>query len=167
MTKINLGCGIKTEKDYINIDLDRGSKADIISSVVDLPFFADCTVKEIIAYHLIEHLSRQEFDQALLEWYRILEHGAKLVLECPDFYALCVEFIKANKVNRWYSYKETWHPLIAHFYGKQTSPLQLHKNGFTQERLKDILTKNGFIHIKFLTPQYKYCPSIRVEAQKP
>jgi predicted SAM-dependent methyltransferase len=167
VTRLNLGCGIKHEKGYINIDLDRRSGAEIVASVVSLPFFSDGSVDAIVAYHLIEHLSRAEFDQAIAEWYRILKHKGTIVLECPDFEELCKEFLRTDKVNRWYSYQETWHPLIAHFYGKQTSNLQLHKNGFTKDRLEDLLGKNGYVQIKFLKPEYKYCPSIRVKAVKP
>ena len=165
--KLNLGCGVKTQEGYVNIDLDKGSKADIVSSVVELPFFNDCSIEEITAYHLIEHLSRSEFDRAILEWYRILESGGKITLECPDFEALCKEFLEADNVNRWYSYRGTWNSLIAHFYGKQTSPLQVHKNAFTKDRLSDLLAKSGFINITFVKPEYEYCPCIRVEATKP
>jgi len=165
--QLNLGCGIRRQEGYVNIDLDKGSKADIVTSVVELPFFDDCSIDEITAYHLIEHLSRSEFDKAILEWYRILKHTGKIVLECPDFEALCKEFLKADKVNRWYSYKETWNALITHFYGKQTSPLQVHKNGFTKERLRDLLAKCGFTEIMFVEPEYKFCPCLRVEATKP
>lgn len=131
-----------------------------------LPFLGDCSVDKIVAYHLIEHLSRVEFDQAIIEWYRVLKHRGTIVLECPDFEGLCREFLAADKVGRWYSYRGTWHSLMAHFYGKQTSELQLHKNGFTKDRLKDLLEKNGFSRVKFIKPEYKYCPSIRVKAVK-
>lgn len=166
--KLNLGCGQTKKSGYINIDIDKKSGADIISSVVDMPFFDDSSVEEILSIHLIEHLSIKECEEALQEWFRILKPGGKIIIECPDFEALCKEFLVADTVNRWYSYKGTWHPLIKHFYGNQRSPGQFHRSGYTKERIKDLLTMYGFREVKFLDEfEYQFCPSIRVEAYKP
>lgn len=164
--KLNLGCGIKREEGYMNVDLDRSSGADIITNVSNLGFIGDSSVEEIKAYHLIEHLTEREFLDALLEWFRVLHPGGKIVLECPDLEELCREWLKASETERWYSYNGTWHSLIKHFYGNQRTPLQLHKNGFTKERLQDLLTMYGFVDIWFLEPEYQYCPCIKVEALK-
>lgn len=166
--KLNLGCGQVKRKGYINIDIDKKSGADIISSVVNMPFFDDLSVDELLCIHLIEHLSIKESEEALQEWFRILKHGGKIIIECPDFEALCKEFLDTDKVNRWYSYKTTWHSLIKHFYGNQRSLGQFHKSGYTKDRLKDLLTVYGFRQIKFLENiEYKFSPCIRVEAYKP
>lgn len=165
--KLNIGCGQAKKKGYINIDIDRKSGAELIYSVVDMPFFDDCSVDEILCIHLIEHLSLKEAEDAFQEWFRILKHGAKITIESPDFEALCKEFLAADKVNRWYSYKGTWHSLIKHFYGNQRSSGQYHKSGYTKERLEDLLTMYGFKQIKFLEKaEYKFSPCIRVEARK-
>lgn len=165
---MNLGCGHNRREGYINIDISRKTGADIVASVVDMPFFDECSVEEILAIQLIEHLSVKECDKALEEWFRILKHDGKIIIECPDFEALCKEFLESDKVNRWYSYKGTWHPLIKHFYGSQRGEAQFHKNGFTKERIQDLLTMHGFTQIKFIEDfEYKYCPCIRVEARKP
>lgn len=165
--KLNLGCGQTKKRGYINIDIDKKSGADIVSSVVDMPFFDECSVEEILSIHLIEHLSIKEVEDAFQEWFRILQHGGKITIESPDFEVLCKEFLAADKVNRWYSYKGTWHSLIKHFFGNQRSIGQFHKSGYTKERLEDLLTMYGFRQIKFLeNVEYKFSPCIRVEACK-
>jgi predicted SAM-dependent methyltransferase len=165
--KLNLGCGQVKKKGYLNVDINRKSAADIVSSVVKMPFFDDCSVEEILCNHLLEHLSIAESEEALQEWFRILKHGGKIIIESPDLQALCKEFLNADKVNRWYSYKGTWHPLIKHFYGNQRTPGQFHKSGYTQERIKDLLTMTGFRQITFLEQtEYKYSPCFRVKAHK-
>lgn len=166
IVKLNLGCGIKREDDYFNIDLDQASAPDIIANVGNLGFLGDNSVEEIKAYHLIEHLTEREFLDALVEWFRILKIGGTIIIECPDFTELCKLWIEADKVNRWHSYQGTWHGLIRHFYGNQRTPLQIHKNGFSRERLLDLLTMHGFVDAQFTDPEYQYCPCIRVEAVK-
>lgn len=164
--KLNLGCGIRKDPDYTNIDLDPDSGAEIIANVSNLGFLGSNTVEEIMAYHLIEHLTDREFLDALTEWTRVLKHGGRIVLECPDFTELCREWLQADRVGRWHSYKGTWHSLIRHFYGNQRTPLQVHKAGFDKEKLTEVLTMQGFTGINFLEPEYLYCPSLRVEAFK-
>ena len=132
-----------------------------------MPFFDDCSIDEILCNHLIEHLSFQECDVALLEWYRVLKVGGTITIESPDFEALCKEFLAADNVNRWYSYKGSWHSLIKHFYGNQRSPGQFHRSGYTKERITDLLTIAGFRDISFLEEvEYKYSPCFRVVADK-
>jgi len=167
MLKLNLGCGVKRLEGYINVDLDLSVNPDIISSAVDLKIFNECSIEEIFASHLIEHLSYSEFDTAIHEWYRVLKHGGIIILECPDFEALCKEFLKVSEEEKWVSYRKTWNSLIKHFYGKQTTPYHFHKNGFTRNRLKSILASVGFRDVEFLEPDYKYCPCIKVKAVKP
>jgi len=167
MMKLNLGCG-QTKKDgYINVDIEKKTGAEITSSVVSMPFFDDCSIEEILCNHLLEHLSIQECDQALQEWFRILKFGGAITIETPDFEALCKEFLAADDVNRWYSYKGTWHPLIKHFYGNQRSPGQFHRSAYTKKRLTDLLTMAGFRDIASIEEvEYKYSPCFRVKAHK-
>jgi len=166
--KLNLGCGQTKREGYINIDIDRKAGPELLSSVVDMPFFDECSIDEIVCIHLIEHLSLKECDDAFQEWFRILKHGAQITIECPDFEELCRQFVNADKVDRWYSYQGTWHSLIKHFFGNQRTVGQFHKSGYTKERLEDLLTMFGFRRIIFLEEmEYKYSPSIRVQAYKP
>ena len=165
--RLNFGCGIKKIEGYINVDIDPTVKPDVLSDTVDMAIFSECTVDEIYASHLIEHLSYIEFDKAIRSWRRILKHGGIIVLECPDFEGVCKEFLKADEEGKWVSYRKTWHSIIEHFYGNQKTLYQYHKNGFTRNRLKSILTSVGFRDIQFLEPAYKYCPCIKVKATKP
>lgn len=165
--RLNLGCGVKRLESYINVDIDPSVHPEILLSAIDLKIFNDCTVDEIFGSHLIDHLSYSEFDCAIREWHRVLKHGGYLVLECPDFEALCKEFLRVSEQEKWVSYQKTWHSLIKHFYGKQSTPYQYHKNGFTKDRLTSILMSVGFGDMEFLEPDYKFCPCIKIKAVKP
>lgn len=78
--RLNIGCGKDIRPGYLNIDI-RG--AEMTYDLNKLPYpFKDNSVKEIIAYHIIEHLdiSTESF---LLESQRILTPGGILKIKVP------------------------------------------------------------------------------------
>jgi len=170
MVKINLGSGHDYREGYLNLDLDPNVRSDLTADARDLRMFHDESVEEVNAEHLIEHFSYQDFEKALREWKRILKHGGKLIIECPDLEALCKAFIEGDYEQRWISwpYKgDGWWSIRTHLYGKQDRPLQFHLSGYDKWSLEVKLRSEGFRDIAFTEPRYKYCPCIRVEAVKP
>lgn len=83
--KLNIGCGFSKIPGYLNIDKEAGCEPD---QVVDLekPWpFADSSVSEIRASHVLEHLG-QETEVFLLimkEMYRVCSSGAKILIQVP------------------------------------------------------------------------------------
>ncbi len=133
-TKLNLGAGgWDTQKPgFLSVDLY--ADADLVHDV-SKPFpYDNNSVEEIYASHIIEHLTRQEWQIALPEWYRILKTDGKLEIYCPDLEACLVGFLSQPTHRDWW---------IKTIYGSQTGPGQVHQNGFTFESLKnDLLTSN-------------------------
>lgn len=173
MVKLNIGCGPEAIDGYIGCDLLPGPYVDKVCSADKLPF-DDESVDEILAEHLIEHLTFYDFNKTMYEWTRVLKPGGVLILEFPDLLGLCKQFIEANEYQRYQTYKGQW-PIIAHFYGHQRGKTraeeisQVHKSGYTYEYIKDVLIGLGFYgDIPQLTPMKAtpYSPVIRIWAQK-
>lgn len=95
--KLNLASHGDQIPGYISIDFDHPS-ADIKADVSSLPF-ADESVDEILAYHILEHfragnayephlsnpLNPKTAMDALAEWRRVLKVDGKLEIKLPDF----------------------------------------------------------------------------------
>jgi predicted SAM-dependent methyltransferase len=114
-------------------------------------------VDEILCEHIIEHLTFEQFNRAIVEWHRVLKVGGCLIIECPDLLGLCKQFVKANEFGRFQSYRGFW-SLQSHFYGHQRGSsdeeklAQVHKSGYTMEHLKTVLDGVGFGEFDELTP---------------
>jgi len=86
--KLQLGAGRRSCKGWLNCDI-TASEFDIDLAVTPLPFTAD-QFTDIIAQQVIEHL---EYDPVVLDLlrdcHRILRHGGRIWLSCPDLETMC------------------------------------------------------------------------------
>ncbi len=170
--KLNLGCGPHRIEGYTGVDLLPGPAVDIVAPADKLPF-KDGEVDEILAEHLIEHLTFFQFNRAMAEWYRVLKPGGRLTIECPDLLGLCKQFVEANEYGRYNTYKGYW-PIIAHLFGHQRGRSeaeemsQVHKSGYTRKHLVTILEGLGYEQFKDETPQKAtpHSPVLRLKAIK-
>ncbi|MDP2709116.1 MAG: methyltransferase domain-containing protein [bacterium] len=81
---LNLGCGEEKKTDCINIDNNPLAQPDILHNLNSFPYpFAESSINEIRAFHLLEHLS-DPFG-AMKEFHRILKPGGRLWLKVPHF----------------------------------------------------------------------------------
>ena len=109
MIKINIGCGGRPLKDYINIDMDTKEQLekryanltitdDIILKQYDiynLPF-ADGEVDEILCEALIEHIPFTQEEKFFKEIARVLKIKGKLYLSTPNFEKTVRQGLKAK-----------------------------------------------------------------------
>lgn len=157
MIKLNIGSGnFKPYSGFTNVDLLPGEHIQVVAPADKLPY-EDNAVDEILAEHIIEHLTFFQFNRAIAEWFRVLKLNGTLTIECPDLLGLCKQFVEANEFGRYQSYKGYW-PIICHLYGHQRGRTeeeqlsQVHKTGYTLEHLKLVLSSCGFANFKELTP---------------
>lgn len=164
---LHLGCGDEHLDGYINIDIVKTEATDKVMDATKLINLPDNTVDEIIAYHLIEHLTFVQFRQALLEWCRVLKVGGKLILECPDLTETVKLFLSSSFKERWNTFQEG--PCLAvHIYGNSgdDSVYDLHKSGYDKQILEFFLLP-CFDNIQFGESHKDYgIPCIHVEATK-
>jgi SAM-dependent methyltransferase len=85
LSKLNLGCGFGKIPGYINVDKEEACSPD---KVVDLegPWpFADNSIDEIRACHVLEHLGQETsvFLGIMKEMYRVCVDGARINIQVP------------------------------------------------------------------------------------
>jgi hypothetical protein len=82
--KLNLGCGTNKLEGYVNVDRAHGP--DVAHDLESFPWpWADSSVEEIRAHHVLEHLGRtpEVFIGVMKEMYRVCKGGAKVEIVVP------------------------------------------------------------------------------------
>ncbi len=107
--KLNIGCGPKIKKDWINIDLS--SKAEIALDMREPLPFSDNSCSIVYSEHFLEHLDYPKVANSFLrECYRVLENGGLFSVGVPDTEWPIIEY-NTNKSDGYYKIaKERWHP---------------------------------------------------------
>ena len=154
--KLHLGCGNKRLPGCINIDMISTKATDLVCDARRLPFPAE-SVARIETYHMIEHLPRHSFSAALIEWNRVMELGADLIIECPDFEETVRQYVAGNKFR------------INNIFGLQRHEGDYHRFGYTLDSLREALQHAGFGNIRAAPPTDSHTqeePCLRIEAIK-
>jgi predicted SAM-dependent methyltransferase len=84
MKKLNLGCGKDIKEGYINLDIVKLPKVDIVHNLNKYPYpFKDNEFDEISCDSVLEHL--EDIKNPMEELWRISKKGAKIIITVPMF----------------------------------------------------------------------------------
>lgn len=167
--RLNLGCGAKLEPGMVNIDLAPVRKPgyEVMQSdllTIDLP---DGCADYVQAIHVLEHLYQWDAPRALAEWRRLMQSGARLVLELPNI-AKCAANLLGQGVDSRGGQMDMWG-----LYGdpRQQNPLMAHRWGYAPATLTDLLRECGFVGIAEYPTRYHRVGrdhrDMRLECRKP
>jgi len=136
--KLHIG-GTERREGWQLLNIQPGPHVDIVGSCTDLARFADASVEEVYAAHVIEHLGhRDELKSALAEIHRILEPGGRFLISVPDLAILSRLFARDDlDVQQRYE-------LMLMMFGGQYDPYDFHKVGLWEELLALFLMNAGF-----------------------
>jgi len=81
---VNIGCGPSPLAGWVNVDIARGPRVDVVWDLRRGLPFADNSCAAIFSEHVIEHLSKTDGENLLRECHRVLQPGAVLRLSTPD-----------------------------------------------------------------------------------
>lgn len=131
--RLNIGCGRKKYHGYTTIDIEPKNTPDILGDFRTMNF---SDIEEIRAEHLLEHFGRDEGVQVLKLWYDWLMPGGRLIVETPDFEMICAGFAEQNTYGRYW--------FTRHAYGSQEADWAFHRDGWYEDKFREILTEIGF-----------------------
>lgn len=132
--QIHLGCGENKIPGFINIDVRKFPHIDYVTSVDKLKMFKNNSVDLIYACHVLEHFGRNEVENVLKEWYRVLKPDSILRLAVPDFEKLVEIYLKYKDLKL----------LLGSLVGRQDYPENTHYIVFDFTTLSGVLKKVGF-----------------------
>lgn len=151
-TKLHIGCGAKYLPGYIHVDVLPFEHVHVVCDLRKLhEHFAENTLHEIYACHVLEHLGRREVADVLSNLSTLLAPGGTIRIAVPDI----------EQVMRMYSAGAL--PLSALYgflWGGQRDEFDVHKIGFDMSSLTSLLYENGFGRVEryrwqeFLPPSY-------------
>lgn len=157
---IRLNIGSKEARNGWKIlNIQPGPGVDYVGNCTTLGQFADNSIGEIYASHVLEHLSYQkELDQACQEMYRVLSPGGLLRISVPDLDVLCRLFMDPTLTldQRFF--------VMRMMFGGQVDDHDFHKVGLSWEFLSYYLSQSGFREIRRVTEFDLFpgdCSSIR------
>ncbi len=156
--RLNLGCGDKILKGYVNVDLvdeRAGHRPDVTCDIRNLQVFEDNYADEVMTVHVIEHFYYWEAKEVLKEWVRVLKPGGKMIIECPNLLSACEEVLRNPKtaVGPGKSGQRT----MWVFYGDPAwkDPLMCHKWLYTPHSLAELMSVCGLDNIRQEPAQFK------------
>tara|TARA_B100000029_G_scaffold467184_1_gene503266 strand:- start:438 stop:998 length:561 start_codon:yes stop_codon:yes gene_type:complete len=84
--KLNLGCGSKILKGYVNVDKFQYYNPDIVHDLEKFPYpFESNSVDEILLSHVLEHIGQEPevFNNIIKEFYRICKNNSMIDIRVP------------------------------------------------------------------------------------
>ncbi len=128
--------------DWQIFDVRQGPHVDHQGHCADLARFADASVTDIYASHVIEHLKfATELPRALREFHRVLKPGGTLRASVPDMDALCGLFLDPELS------LEQRFKVMQMMFGSQENDAAFHYLGFNEEILRTYLADARFVDI--------------------
>lgn len=150
---IDIGCGVNHQHlgdDYhvIRTDIRDECNPDYRCDVRELPFEKE-TFDLVFSSHVLEHFGRNEWQNVLKEWVRVLKPDGELRLVLPNIRWAVQKFIDGD------AYKPEFQPHVWNvLYGGQSNPYDFHYNGWTEDTLKFALEELGFNDFEWQEQNY-------------
>jgi hypothetical protein len=135
---LNLGCGDKKISGYINIDIRKECKPDLVCNVCKLPYEPN-TVDRILASDILEHIGIHDLKGVLMHWHDILKKDGTLIIKTPNLDTI-IDYYKTGKI--------PFEELVRKIYGQQDYEGNYHFTGFNPDSLYRELMYIGFVKIK-------------------
>lgn len=135
--KLNLGCGKDYKIGWINVDISKECKVDILADLSKEFPFKDNYADEILLSDILEHFTKEDGIVFLKECYRVLKIDGTITIRTHNIFQIIDQFQNDPEV------------LIHFLYGntKEDGVFGAHKFAYTNELIKHTLIKIGFENI--------------------
>ena len=139
--RLDLGAGDNAIEGFTPIDRRMGTE------VYPLDRYADNSVEEIRASHILEHFPFAEVAKVLTEWVRVLKPGGRIRIAVPDFDKVAMVDSDIR---------------LRYMMGGQTDANDFHKSAFDFAALKQFMVNAGIAHIEAWTSDNTDCASLPI-----
>lgn len=151
--RLNLGAGSVPVPGYKPLDIKTG---DCIYPLK----YADGSVDEVRASHVLEHFGMADSLNVLQDWARVLKPGGVLKIAVPNFDWVVQHY-----------YDAVPYPMEGYVVGGQTDKDDWHHSLWTERKLSKYLTTVGLVDVQPWVSEAKDCAtlavSLNLQARKP
>lgn len=135
--------GEEAKPGWVIFNLDPGPNVDYVGDCSDLAAFADGSVGDIYASHVLEHLGYvQKLPRALSEFHRVLKAGGRARISVPDLDVLSRLFLDARHGS------DERILIMRMIFGGQVAPHDFHYVGLSFDILGGLLERAGFKRVE-------------------
>jgi predicted SAM-dependent methyltransferase len=152
--KLNLGAGDVPLEGYIAIDRKTGGEVFPVTDTNGPGLYADGTVDEIRASHVLEHFGHEQTLAVLKEWVRVLKPGGILKIAVPDF----------DKIVNWYvnGAGSQGVPLEQYLFGGHVDDNDRHGAMFNAQKLTQLMHMAGLGEVHPWKSELQDCAALPV-----
>lgn len=130
--------GWKRRDGWKIMDVTPRAETEIVGDIRNLTSFADDSITEIYASHVLEHIPHRELLDVLKGIRRVLIPSGKFYVSVPDLAVLCSLFIAPDRD------MEEKAKIMAIMFGAQSDPHDFHHAGFDFDIMTMYLSLAGF-----------------------
>lgn len=138
--KLNVACGAALLRGYVNVDVRRDVRADVVCDCMGRLPFADASFDEVRVDDFLEHVYPDLQEFVVGEWRRVLRAGGVLVVRVPNLLSISEQIVRGDPGRQAL--------LIRNVYGGHRWGLHgewdTHHAGWTPELLRLFLAARGF-----------------------
>lgn len=99
--RVEIGSGPFPSPGYVHVDADRWARhVEHRASASSLPF-ADGSVEELLAIHILEHVHASALMPTLREWHRVLRPGGFAQIHVPDAATVFAAYLDSPPEKKW------------------------------------------------------------------
>jgi predicted SAM-dependent methyltransferase len=144
MIRLNLGCGDKPLPGFDNLDRKTGQEIYPLA-------YADESVDEIRASHVLEHFGHAEVLPVLKDWARVLKPGGLMRIAVPNFQWIAENYLAGNDI-----------PVQGYVMGGHSTPDDRHGTIFDKELLTAAMKGVGLVDIALWQSEIQDCAALPV-----
>lgn len=141
MLRLNIG-GTAPKDGWKIFNVVPGPHVDHVGDILDLGRFADGSVGEIYASHVLEHVWLEQGKAVLRAFARILAPGGRLMISVPDLPTLCRIYLDP-RLSQNQSVQ-----VMAMIYGAHLDEHDIHHVGYDEVLMRGVLAEAGFRRIR-------------------
>lgn len=151
--KLDLGAGQISPPGFVPVGRDHGTEIFPLH-------YADGSIDEIRASHVLEHFPHRQVEAVLKDWVRALKKGGKLRIAVPDFAKIAQGYLEGRQ-----------QPHEGFLLGGQIDQNDFHRALFDRDKLRKLLAGAGLVLTRPWTSEISDCAaydiSLNLEARKP
>ena len=140
---------------YTQVDIRKLPKIKYNNDARALPFPSN-SISTIVSSYMLPCLNKNEAEQALREWFRVLKPGGKLEIHVPDLEQVMRRFISTKEEE-----------VLEEIYGSQEEVLNSFSYGWNFQTLERILSKVNFVRLRMIKKPKDKPLSLSLEIFKP
>lgn len=144
--KLHLGCGKRYLQGWHHRDSTEWKHLDSVGPVQDLGEFADNSVEQIYASHVLEYFDSFEALEVLREWKRVLIPDGILRVAVPNLDALIKIYTKNHQIDT----------ILGPLFGRMMSDggMIYHRTTYNLQSLSNLIYETGYHSVEVYDPIY-------------